>query len=368
VFRLESIALFHNLNLEELEAIRLITQERRFLQNAIVFQEGTPGDGVYFVKSGQVEISGFVSADVQRVFSRLGPGEIFGEMAVIDRHPRSATATARQDTEVYFIPRAEMLSLLKRSPALAFGLLQLISQRLREFNQFHLQEMVQSESLSVIGRFAQSIVHDLKNPLSIIGLSAELFDMPNISPEIRAKTQFRIRRQVARISDMVSDILIFTEGKRTDAGLKPADYCAFVLALTDDLRAEAELKAAHIEMPDPPPAACVAFDPRRLNRVFHNLIHNATDVMLNGGRIFLRFQLTETEIITEIEDTGPGIAPEIGDKLFQAFATFGKSHGTGLGLSICKKIVEDHRGRIWIRNEPGRGAIFCFALPLAKPA
>ena len=365
---LESIALFRDLNLEELQALRLITQQRQFATGAEIFQQGAPGDGVYFVKTGQIEISGFVSSNVQRVFSLLGPGEIFGEMAVIDQRPRSATATARQDTETYFIPRDEMLSLIKRSPALAFSLLQLISQRLREFNQVHLREMVQSESLSVIGRFAQSIVHDLKNPLSIIGLSAELFDMPNISPEIRAKTQFRIRRQVARINEMVSDILIFTEGKRTDAGLKPADYSVFVQELIGDLRAEAELKAAHIEMTSPPPAACVAFDPRRLNRVFHNLIHNATDVMLNGGKIFLRFQVTEEEIITEIEDTGPGIPPEIGDKLFQAFATFGKSHGTGLGLSICKKIVEDHHGRIWIRNEPARGAIFCFALPLAKTA
>ena len=365
---LESIALFRDLNPEELQALRLIAQERQFATGSEIFREGTPGDGVYFVKAGRVEISGFVSSHVHRVFSQLGPGEIFGEMAVIEHRPRSANATALSATEIYFIPRDEMLSLIKRSPVLAFGLLQQISHRLREFNQLHLREMVQAESLSVIGRFAQSIVHDLKNPLSIIGLSAEMFDMPNISSEIRAKTQFRIRRQVERINDMVSDILIFTEAKRMDAGLKPADYRAFVLELIADLRAEAELKSAQIEMQNPPPAVLLPFDPRRLNRVFHNLIHNATDVMLNGGKIFLRFQVTETEIITEIEDTGPGIASEIGDKLFQAFVTFGKTHGTGLGLSICKKIVEDHQGRIWVRSEPDRGAIFCFALPLAKPS
>jgi signal transduction histidine kinase len=226
--------------------------------------------------------------------------------------------------------------------------------------------MVQAESLAIIGRFAQSIVHDLKTPLSIIGLSAETFDMPNINSDIRARTQFRIRKQIVRINDLISDILIFTESKRPDAVLKPADYRAFVLELITNLRAEAELKDAQIEMPDSPPAILVQFDARRVSRVFHNLVHNATDVMLNGGKIFLRFHADGNEIVTEIEDTGPGIAPEIVGKLFQGFVTFGKRHGIGLGLSICKKIVEDHQGRIWVHSEPGRGAIFCFALPLAK--
>ena len=88
--------------------------------------------------------------------------------------------------------------------------------------------------------------------------------------------------------------------------------------------------------------------------------------MSGGGTVYLRFDAGEKESVTEIEDTGPGIAPEIAGQLFQPFATHGKAHGTGLGLSICKKIVEDHGGRIWVRNEPNRGAIFCFALPLAK--
>jgi len=86
--------------------------------------------------------------------------------------------------------------------------------------------------------------------------------------------------------------------------------------------------------------------------------------MQNGGKILLRFEAKPKEVITEIEDTGPGIAAEMDGKLFEAFATHGKAHGTGLGLSICKRIVEDHHGWISGRNEPGRGAIFAFGLPV----
>ncbi len=307
-----------------------------------------------------------VGEEARHIFSQLGPGEIFGEMAVIEDHPRSATAVALTDTQVYFIEREKMRTLLQHSPGLAFNFLQEISHRLREFNQRHLHEVVQAESLAAIGRFAQGIVHDLKNPLSIIGLSAEIFDMQGISPEIRAKTQSRIKKQVERISDMVGDILIFTEGKKTESEIKPADYREFILELLPDLNAEAELKNVSVELQGDSPEARIQFDPRRLSRVFYNLVHNATDMMLNGGKIFLRFHANEKEIVTEIEDTGPGIAHEIAGKLFQPFTTHGKSHGTGLGLSICKKIIEDHGGRIWVRSEPKHGAIFCFALPLAK--
>jgi signal transduction histidine kinase len=237
---------------------------------------------------------------------------------------------------------------------------------LRDFNELHLRELVQSESLAVIGKFAQGIVHDLKNPLSIISLSSEMFDMPGINPEIRAKAQVRIRKQVDRVSDMVSDILVFTQGQRKTPALKRGDFRTFVLDLVGDLRSEAEMRNSQIEMQDVPPAGMVLFDPRSLSRVFFNLVGNATDIMLDGGKIFLRFTTDGNGITTELEDTGPGISPEIADRLFQPFATYGKTKGTGLGLSICKKIIEDHGGKISVRGEPGRGAIFSFTLPLAK--
>ena len=85
--------------------------------------------------------------------------------------------------------------------------------------------------------------------------------------------------------------------------------------------------------------------------------------MPSGGVVKLRFAVSPHEIVTELEDTGKGIPPQIASRLFRAFATYGKANGTGLGLSICKKIVQDHRGVISASNVPNGGALFRFTLP-----
>ncbi len=363
---LESSALFRNLSRDEVGAVRRIAQERRFAAGQEVFREGDPGDGVYVVKEGTVEISGSLGQGARRVFSRIGPGEIFGEMAVIEHRPRSATATATVDTDVYFIPRGEMLYLVERLPGLALSLLQEVSHRLREFNRQYVREVLQAERLAVVGRFARSIVHDLRNPLQVINLTARRTGLPEAAPELRAQAQERICRQVERISDMIGEILDFTQGAPAAVVLTPTDYRQFLGPLLEELRQEAEVKAVTLEAGTGPPAVKLLLDPRRLRRVFFNLVQNATEAMPDGGKILLRFSQSDADIVTEIEDTGVGIAPEIADRLFEPFATHGKAEGTGLGLSICRKIIEDHHGRMWARQESGRGAIFAFALPMAR--
>jgi signal transduction histidine kinase len=363
---LESVALFQGLNPDERQGLRRIAQERRFVTGQEIFREGEPGDGVYVIREGLVEIAHFVDLKEHRVFSRLGPGEIFGEMAVIENLPRSATAIAVRDAQVSFIPRDEMLGLLKRSPGLAFNLLQEVSRRLRDFNELHLREVIQAERLAVVGNFARSILHDLKNPLTVISLAAETLEHPGLAPEKRAQSLAYIHKQIENIKGMIGDILQFTQGADTGAAFVATDYRRFIHELLPELNADAKVKSVRIELQNEPPSVRLLLDTRRLRRVFFNLLHNATDVMPAGGNIFLRFQHNGKEVITELEDTGPGIAPEIADRLFQPFATHGKAHGTGLGLSIAKKTVEDHGGRMDVRNEPGHGAIFSFALPVRE--
>ena len=137
----------------------------------------------------------------------------------------------------------------------------------------------------------------------------------------------------------------------------------FVKSLVNEFRDEVALKSVTLEFENAPPAIKLPLNPKRLNRVFYNLIANAVDEMPDGGKIKLRFQTTPGEILTEIADTGQGIRPEIIERMFEAFSTFGKPRGTGLGLSISKRIIEEHGGKISARNDPGGGAIFSFALP-----
>lgn len=363
---LETCRPFRNLSPAELVALRHIAREQKLDAGSEVFKEGDPGDGLYVVTDGLVDIAARINQEQELVFTQVGPGEFFGEMGVLELKPRSATARAARPSIVYFIPRDELLAMVQRSPVLAMELLREISQRLREFNQRYLQEVLQTERLAIIGRFARSIVHDLKNPLNIIGLCAEVAGMDKTTPENRRKSAATIRDQVERVSDLIGEILLFTQGTRSDYVLGLSDYSAFVQRLLDELGSEAELRGSRLESGVPPGPIRIAFDPKRLRRVFENLVHNATDAMPQGGKILLRFQVAGNELITEIEDSGPGIAPEIANRLFEAFATFGKAHGTGLGLSICKRIIEDHHGRIWAQNKPGKGAVFAFALPLPQ--
>lgn len=363
---LESCPLFALLSPKEMAGLKAVTQSRSVEDASEIFKEGDKGDGIYVVAEGMVQISALVGDNSRHVFARCHPGDVFGEMAVLDNKVRSATASASGKSMVYFIPREALLGLVASSPHLAAQLLKDISGRLRDFNRQYVNEVLQAERLSLVGRFARSIVHDLKNPLNIISLTSEMAALETASPELRKSAPQVIARQVDRISEMINEILEFTQGSQ-QGGFIPAtvDYAHYVRHLVDEIKPELVLKSAKLEMESEPPSVKLNLNPKRFQRVFYNLLHNATDAMPRGGRIIMRFQVSPTEVTTEIEDSGPGIAPEIADKLFDAFATFGKAHGTGLGLSICKKIVQDHCGKITARNEPGRGAIFTFVLPRA---
>jgi signal transduction histidine kinase len=351
---------------EELQALEADGHLRDFPAGAVIFSAGDPGDGFYVVESGQVRISAVVGNNEPRVLATIGPGDFFGEMAVVDDAPRSATATADTATRAFFLGRDKLLHLLERRPQLALNIIREFSGRMRSLNQKYVDEIVQAERLAVIGRFAGTIVHDFKNPLAIIGLAAELACSDDTSAPMRHKAQNKIARQVERMTNMLQELIEFTKPTGQKPNLRTLNFARYMNPLADEIRQEIADRGVKLSLETPPPDLDVQVDPKRLSRLFYNLLNNAVDEMPDGGKIFLRFVIENSELRTDVEDTGKGIAPEIAQSLFKPFATHGKAHGTGLGLTICKKIVEDHGGRIWASSTPNKGATFSFTLPLAK--
>ena len=356
--------MFAALGSAEIEAVLASGEVREVAAGAHIFREGDTGDGVYLVINGTVEISAMVNEGERKLLAVISAGDFFGEMAVVDKLPRSATAGAGEAARLLFIPSRAMEEALERSPVLAVNLVREFSHRMRRFDRRYVQQLLEAERLTLVGRFARSIVHDFKNPLSIINMAAELGASPDAPPALQETTKNQIRKQIVRLSNMINEVLDFTAGASSTSMLVKTSYAEFLLPLIEDLRTEAQLKQVRLEVQNPPPDVPLMLDTGRLTNVFYNLVHNAVDAVLpDGGKVHFRFATAPESVTTEIEDTGKGIAPEIAARLFEPFVTHGKARGTGLGLSICRRIIQDHRGSIRAIQEPGRGARFQFLLP-----
>jgi len=312
-----------------------------------------------------VELSGSPGTSAELVRSRMGEGDFFGELAVLDDQARSTHATAARNSTVFFIPRQGMLDVLSRSPKLSMRLLREISIRLRQVDEEHLRQVLQAERVSIVGRFAQSLIHDLKNPLTVIGLSTDLASRdPQISDATRRRLGM-VRKQVDRIEDLVGNVLEFTRKAPPKTTPTKVAYGELVQKVIRTLQEESTLRSTTIALSAPPPAVEVFCDPKRISRVLVNLVDNASGFLSEGGSITVTISVQNQEVLTEVADTGSGIAPEVFNRLFEPFTTYGKDHATGLGLSICRRILADHGG--WIRgaNRPEGGAVFSFGLPIA---
>jgi signal transduction histidine kinase len=144
---------------------------------------------------------------------------------------------------------------MDRMPRLASALMRELSRRQRTFNDQYVREVFEAERLQLVGRFASSIVHDLKNPLNIIGISADMACMPSSTLESRQVAKVRIRKQVERISNMVNELLEFAQGAHTNFVLAQMSYKSFVEPLIEEIQQEVSLKSVKIEYvnPAPPP-------------------------------------------------------------------------------------------------------------------
>lgn len=345
-------------------------QHRRYADGQRIFREGAEADGLYVIVSGTVEITVESAPGREHLLRRMDPGDYFGEMAVFDGGPRSASATARGDTVLCFVPKNVSLDLIERSPLLATSLVRDASLRMRDFNRRFLRESLRAERLTLVERLARTIVHDFRNPLNVIGIAADMAAEESTSTVARRSARDRIRKQVEVLNSLMQELLDFTRTSAPGVVLAKVSYREVLRGVLVELDAEASRRGMEIDVSAELPDVLLRLDPPRISRVFTNLAQNAFDAMSGRtpARLTIRFHVLADEVVTEVCDTGPGIAAAVLEHVFEPFVTFGKAHGTGLGLAICERIIHEHGGRITARNFPDEsGAVFTVALPIPKP-
>jgi CRP-like cAMP-binding protein len=142
---LESNKFLRELSAAELDALRGATREMNFAPGQPIFRQGDPGEGIYFVKEGLVLISITIGHGDSKVLTKVAPGDVFGEMVILDNSPRFVSATAEQATTVYFISSAELQHLLERMPRLTLALAREIVRRARNDSEQYVRAILKPQ-------------------------------------------------------------------------------------------------------------------------------------------------------------------------------------------------------------------------------
>jgi signal transduction histidine kinase len=230
------------------------------------------------------------------------------------------------------------------------------------------EDLIRQERISTIGRLSGSIVHDLRNPLAAIYGGSEMLVDADLPPAHVKRLAGNIYRASRRIQELLQDLLNVSRGKS-----RAPEVCRLrevAAAACDSMATTAEAQGVTFSISIPPELE-LPLERNRIERAFVNLIGNSLEVMPDGGEVRISAVAEDGSAVVHVEDTGPGVAPEIRSKLFQPFVTAGKRNGLGLGLALTRQTILEHGGDMWVESEPGKGARFSFRLPgvqVAQPA
>jgi len=243
-----------------------------------------------------------------------------------------------------------------------------VAELAREFNSMaraieeRERELVRSERLAAVGKLSAMITHEIRNPLSAIGLNAELLDDElSGNAEGRALCQ-AIHKEVDRLTAITEEYLSF--GKLPKPKIASEHVNGLVDALASFVREDLAQKGVEliVELADNDPIALV--DSAQLRQCLVNLVRNASEAVTSkgGGKVTMRTRRAGDRVVIEVEDTGVGIAPEVLPRLFDTFFST-KEGGSGLGLALTQQIVKDHGGDLSVESTVGKGTTFTVSIP-----
>jgi len=228
------------------------------------------------------------------------------------------------------------------------------------------EEAKRAERLSALGNLAAGVAHEIRNPLNAISITAQRLKSEFVpqkdQDEYSAFTQI-ILNEIKRLDGIINQFLRLAKAHKLNR--VPTDISAFLDEVTNLVEVEANEKSIRItrsidKLPD------LKIDQDEMKKAILNIMMNGIQATPSSGSLTVRSYLDDSQanVVIEITDSGAGIPKENLSKVFQPyFSTTEK--GTGLGLSIAHRIISDHKGKIGVKSQRGKGTTFTIKLPIA---
>lgn len=235
-----------------------------------------------------------------------------------------------------------------------------------------------AERLAEIGSMTGGLAHEIKNPLSTIGLNAQLLSEAVADLDLPEQDKGRLTRRVGalkleteRLRGILSDFLEYAGELRL--AISPVDVGTLLEELGDFFDPQARASGVRLRVEPPRPPVTARIDGPHVKQAMLNLMLNALSVMdhpeVTTRDMILRGEACEDEGVPSVRlhviDTGPGMTPETVDKIFRPYFTT-RAGGTGLGLPTARRIAEAHGGRLDVHTTPGVGSDFFIVLPITE--
>jgi signal transduction histidine kinase len=374
------------------EILQKYGREKTLSPGDVLIRQGMASDGVYYLKSGKL---GAYKEEEGKAYplSAVSPGRLVGELGSTTGWARTATVKAEEESVVIHVAEADFHRALRESPDLAATVVWQIGEHLTGADAVRIalgrsyqraagrvealstEKAQLEELLRLREELADMIVHDLRNPLTVIANGLQLLAETSIPEAEReyahvvADTMERAMRRMERLVDTLLDIARLEEGS-LELQRQPLDVKALIERAIADESHLARARGVALEAILPPELPDVLADQDIVQRVLINLLDNALKFTPAEGRVWVEVHPDAGAVQVDVVDTGPGIPVEERERIFEKFTQVRRQaearRGSGLGLTFCRMAVEAHGGRIWVEDGPaGKGSRFAFTIPRA---
>jgi signal transduction histidine kinase len=345
----------------------------------ILDRHSVPGRAVIDLKTVHVhDLSEVPKSDLRADFLRKhGTRTILATPLLREGAPIGVIMIRRMEVRPFSDRQIALLETFADQAVIAIENVRLFQEIQEKNQQLEVANLKLTELDRLKSDFVSNVSHELRTPLTAIKGAVDLVLREVAGPLTEKQIHYllRVRSNTQHLAGLINDLLDLSkiESGKVEVKSSRVSLGGLVYEVVETLRPVAAEKVIALEANIPEPSVLIWADRDKIYQVLVNLIGNAIKFTPSQGRVTVSASRDSNERVqVSVSDTGPGIAADEADKIFEKFYQITgnsgpKPKGTGLGLAICKALVELHGGRIWMESEINRGSTFSFALPLSAP-